>query len=184
MPIVKRISTYPRRSVSQARAGNQVDHPASNGHDPDAHLIRRARDGNLDAYAELTDRHGPLAYRVALRLLGNRQDAEDVTREALVAAWQQLPAFRESSGDPAWLLRLVTQRALLRTTPDGAAATDEVAAAVAGLAPPQRVAIVLHHFEGFSAGEVARITASTVPAVRDHLCHGRRALTRGLRARR
>jgi Sigma-70 region 2 len=57
----------------------------------DADLIQRTREGHLDAYAELTDRHGPLVYRVVLRLLGNPQDAEDVAREALVADWQQLP---------------------------------------------------------------------------------------------
>ena len=50
----------------------------------DAYLVRRAQEGYVDAYADLVDRHGQLAYRVALRLLGNHQDAEDVAQEALV----------------------------------------------------------------------------------------------------
>ena len=65
----------------------------------DGYLVRRAQEGYVDAYAELVDRHGGLAYRVALRLLGNHHDAEDVAQEALVTAWQQLPGFR---GNPAF----------------------------------------------------------------------------------
>jgi len=57
----------------------------------DAYLVRRAQEGYLDAYAELVDRYSGLAYRVALRVVGNHHDAEDVAQEALVAAWQQLP---------------------------------------------------------------------------------------------
>jgi RNA polymerase sigma-70 factor (ECF subfamily) len=205
MLIVLQISTHPRRWTAHARAGTRAGHPGRGGDDPDEYLVRRARDGYLDAYAELTDRHGPLAYRVALRLLGNRQEAEEVTREALVAAWRDLSGFREDSSYPTWLLRIVTGRTLLRiTAPRPAeslgqlgqavsgsagparkagrgAAADAVAAAVAALPPPQRVAIVLHHFEGFSSDEVARITGSTVPAVRRQLGHGRRALARSLR---
>jgi RNA polymerase sigma-70 factor (ECF subfamily) len=170
----------------------------------DDYLVRRAREGYLDAYAELVDRHGQLAYRVALRLLGNHHDAEDVAQEALVAAWQQLPGFRADSSYSTWLYTIVTRRALNRLTrtrthesldllgevassaeepsrgAERSLTADAVSAAVAALPPPQRVAIVLHHFEGLSNEEVARITDSTVPAVRSHLYRGRRTLTRTL----
>lgn len=46
----------------------------------EAYLIRRAQEGYLDAYAELVGRHAALAYRVALRVLGNHHDAEDVAQ--------------------------------------------------------------------------------------------------------
>jgi len=82
----------------------------------DAYLVRRAQEGYVDAYADLVDRHGLLAYRVALRLLGNHQDAEDVAQEALVAAWQQLPGFKADSSFSTWLYRIVTRRALNRIT--------------------------------------------------------------------
>jgi RNA polymerase sigma-70 factor, ECF subfamily len=172
---------------------------------PDTYLVQRTQEGYLDAYSELVDRHGPRAFRVALRLLGNQQDAEDVTQEALVAAWQQLPRFRGDASYPTWLFRIVTRRALNRITRAPAAdsldrlsdvpcpaagparevertaAADAVTAAVAALPPPQRLAIVLHHFEGLPNSEVARITASTVPAVRSHLLRGRRTLAGTLR---
>ncbi|HEY5362541.1 MAG TPA: RNA polymerase sigma factor [Streptosporangiaceae bacterium] len=169
----------------------------------DAYLVKRAQEGHLDAYAELVDRHGLRAYRVAVRLLGNHHDAEDVAQEALVAAWQQLPAFRAESSFTTWLYQIVSRRALTRITrtrvtssldvlgdvsaPGGPAADVErdqaagaVTAAVAALPAPQRVAILLHHFEGLPNGEVARLTGSTVPAVRSHLFRGRRTLAKTL----
>ena len=166
--------------------------------------MQRAQEGYLDAYAELVDRHGGMAYRVAFRLLGNHYDAEDVAQEALVLAWQQLPGFKGESSYPTWLYRIVTRRALNRIARTPAAdsldlltdvadsgagpaldaerdlTVDAVTAAVAALPPPQRVAIVLHHFEGLPNEEVARITGSTVAAVRSHLFRGRRTLTKML----
>jgi RNA polymerase sigma-70 factor, ECF subfamily len=170
----------------------------------DDYLVRRAQEGYLDAYSELVDRHGQLAYRVALRLLGKHHDAEDVAQEALIAAWQQLPGFKGNSTYTTWLYQIVTRRSLNRLTrtpthdslddlgevPSTAEepsrgvernlTADAVTAAVAALPPPQRVAIVLHHFEGLPNKEIARITASTVPAVRSHLFRGRRTLTKTL----
>jgi RNA polymerase sigma-70 factor (ECF subfamily) len=170
----------------------------------DAYLVQRAREGYLDAYAELVDRHGLRAYRVALRLLGNHHDAEDVAQEALVTAWQQLPRFKANSSFSTWLYQIVTRKALNRITrtratesldllgdlPDASdepsqqterdLTVDAVTNAVTALPPPQRVAIVLHHFEGLSNAEIARITGSSVPAVRSHLFRGRRTLSQTL----
>jgi RNA polymerase sigma-70 factor (ECF subfamily) len=166
----------------------------------DGYLVRRAQEGYLDAYEELVRRYSPLAYRVAYRLLGDHHDAQDVAQEALTAAWQQLPRFRAEASYPTWLYRIVTRRALNRLTrgrtrdasdlleqvPDddpGPAqhaershATDAVTAAVAALPLAQRVAVVLHHFEGLPYDQVAQVTRSTVPAVRSHLYRARRTL--------
>jgi RNA polymerase sigma-70 factor (ECF subfamily) len=170
----------------------------------DGYLVRRAQEGYLDAYAELVDRHGALAYRVALRVLGNHHDAEDVAQEALIAAWQQLPRFAGNSSFSTWLYQIVTRKALNRITQRRRATStdaadeigdsrdepagrverdltiDAVTDAITALPVPQRVAIVLHHFEGLPNAEIARITGSTVPAVRSHLFRGRRTLTRTL----
>ena len=167
----------------------------------DDYLVRRAQEGYVDAYSDLVDRHGQLAYRVALRLLGNHQDAEDVAQEALVTAWQQLPGFRADASFPTWLYQIVTRRALNRITrsritqsmdllgdvSDASAGpsqqternltVDAVTDAVTALPAPQRIAIVLRHFEGLPLTEIADITGSTVPAVRSHLYRGRRTLS-------
>ena len=144
-----------------------------------------------------------MAYRVALRMVGNHQDAEDVAQDALVAAWRQLPGFRADAGFKTWLYQIVTRRALNYSSRARAESldlpgdiksvaaepaqeaergltVDAVTAAVAALPPPQRVAIVLHHFEGLPSEEIARITGSTGPAVRSHLFRGRRTLAKTL----
>ncbi len=166
----------------------------------DAYLVSRARDGYLDAYELLVQRHSAMAYRVALRLCGDHHDAQDIAQEALVAAWENLHRFRADSSFSTWLYQIVTRRALnkvsrgraaehadlLEGTADAAAgpagqaernqAVDAVTDALAALPLPQRTVVVLHHFEGLSYAEVATVTGSSVPAVRSHLFRARRTL--------
>jgi RNA polymerase sigma-70 factor, ECF subfamily len=166
----------------------------------DAYLVARAREGYLDAYELLVQRHAPMAYRVALRLCGGHHDAQDVAQEALIAAWENLDRFRSDSSFSTWLYQVVTRRALNKVTrrrdtasldvlgdvPDPAAgpaaqaehhlAVDAVSDALATLPFAQRAVIVLHHIEGLSYAEVAEVTHSTVPAVRSHLFRARRTL--------
>jgi RNA polymerase sigma-70 factor (ECF subfamily) len=166
----------------------------------DAYLVRRAQEGYLDAYAELVDRYSGLAYRVALRVVGNHHDAEDVAQEALVGAWQQLPNFRAQSTFSTWLYRIVTHRALNRVqrqhpsnsldvigdVADACAGPavrlerdlmkDAITDAIQALPPAQRITVVLHHLEGLSYAEVAAVTDSSVAAVRSHLFRARRTL--------
>jgi RNA polymerase sigma-70 factor (ECF subfamily) len=171
----------------------------------DAYLVRRARDGFLDAYEELVARHAARAYRVALRMLGNHHDAEDVTQEALIAAWRALPTFRAEAAFSTWLYRIVITRSLnrinrTRTTfpldvqpepaaPGGGppeqvernAAADAVTRAITTLPGPQRVALVLYQFEELSYADIAEVTGTSVPAVRSHLHRARRTLASMLR---
>jgi RNA polymerase sigma-70 factor, ECF subfamily len=170
----------------------------------DGYLVARARDGYLDAYEMLVQRHSAMAYRVALRLCGDHHDAQDIAQEALIAAWQNLDRFRADSSFSTWLYQIVTRRALNKVTrgrvadavnlldeavdpgtePDAQAernlAADAVTSALAALPFPQRTVIVLHHFEGLSYAEVAEVTRSSVPAVRSHLFRGRRTLGKTL----
>ena len=170
----------------------------------DAYLVARAQDGYIDAYELLVRRHSAVAYRVALRLTGNHHDAQDVAQEALIAAWENLAGFRAGSSFSTWLYQIVTRRALnkirhgrasasVELLPDAAGlagepavqaerhlAADAVTDALRALPFPQRAAVVLHHFEGLSYAEVARVTGSTEPAVRSHLFRARRALSKRL----
>jgi RNA polymerase sigma-70 factor, ECF subfamily len=166
----------------------------------DAYLVRRAQAGYPDAYEFLVQRHSGMAYRVALRLVGNHHDAQDIAQEALVTAWESLAGFNADSSFSTWLYRIVTRRALNKVTrsrsarridlpddvpsPGGGTAAhvernlmvDAVTNALAALPFSQRVVVVLHHFEGLSYAEVASVTRSTVPAVRSHLFRARRTL--------
>jgi len=170
----------------------------------DAYLVARAQEGYLDAYELLVQRHSAMAYRVALRLTGNHHDAQDVAQEALIAAWENLARFNARSSFSTWLYQIVTRRALNKATRGKSASSidllpdladtsgepaeqaernlvvDAVTGALLALPFPQRVVIVLHHFEGLSYAEIAAVTGSTEPAVRSHLFRARRALSQQL----
>lgn len=150
-------------------------------------------------------RHGPRVYRTALRMMGDPTDAQDIAQDAMLAGWKSLASFRGESSFSTWMYQIVTRLALNRLKrrppaasdtpsvdlPDSAAGPAEsaeravgdaaVTRAVAQLPPAQRIAVVLHHFEGLPYAEVAKVTHSTVPAVRSHLFRARRTLAQALR---
>ena len=72
----------------------------------DATAVRRARDGDLDAYEVLVARHTALAHRTAV-LLGAGDDADDVIQTAFVKAYQALHRFNDAAPFRPWLLRIV-----------------------------------------------------------------------------
>lgn len=76
----------------------------------DAMLVRRARAGDGDAYADLVRRHAPLAHRTAL-VLGAGDDVADVVQEAFVRVWRTLERFDETASFRAWLLTIVANEA-------------------------------------------------------------------------
>jgi RNA polymerase sigma-70 factor, ECF subfamily len=98
----------------------------------DTRLVRQAQDDNLDAYGELAGRHGKVAYRVGLRLVGNHHDAEDIAQEALLAAWQHLDCYRAESSFPTWLYQIVTRRAQNQITRSPATSSLDLLGDIAG----------------------------------------------------
>lgn len=76
--------------------------------DSDAVLVRRARDGEFDAFELLFERHRTLVYRFAYQMVPRRDDAEDIVQEAFVRAYQNLDRYRDEAKFTTWLLRIVT----------------------------------------------------------------------------
>ena len=74
-------------------------------------LVQLAREGDRSAQEELFRRHWTGAYRVAYRLLGNDQDAQDATQECMIKVLAHLGDFDGRSGFRTWLLRIVTNAA-------------------------------------------------------------------------
>jgi RNA polymerase sigma-70 factor, ECF subfamily len=79
---------------------------------PDRDLVMRARGGDAAAFASLVRRHSRAAYAVALSVLANRGDAEDVCQDAWVRALERLDDCRQPDRFAGWLLRIVRNRAL------------------------------------------------------------------------
>src|ERR1700733_9080546 len=78
----------------------------------DESLLEGAVVGNRPPLEELFRRYGPLAYRVAFRLLGNEPDALDAVQDGFVKALAALPQFEGRSTFKTWLLRVVSNAAL------------------------------------------------------------------------
>jgi RNA polymerase sigma-70 factor (ECF subfamily) len=78
----------------------------------DAELVRRAKAGDLPAFEELANRHERPVYTLALRILQNPHDAEDVTQQAFLSAIESLKSFREEASFATWINRIATHGAL------------------------------------------------------------------------
>ena len=75
-------------------------------------LVRAAAGGDESAFSELVRMYENKAYHLALRMVGNAEDAYDVAQDAFLAAWRGLPSFRGESGFSTWLYRLVSNAAI------------------------------------------------------------------------
>jgi RNA polymerase sigma-70 factor (ECF subfamily) len=152
----------------------------------DARLIERVRTGDTGALGELYDRHASVALAVAQRVVGDRQEAEDVVHDAFVVVWRKVGRFDAARGSlRSWLLTIVRNRAidrvrarrpatdledadersLLRTGPNPTweqalrrASATEVRAAIDTLPAEQRRAVELAYFEGYTYRQVAELT--------------------------
>jgi len=77
-----------------------------------APLLARARDGDEEAFRELTDPHRRELQLHIYRIVGSTQDAEDLLQETLLAAWRGLGQFEERASVRTWLYRIATNRSL------------------------------------------------------------------------
>ncbi len=158
----------------------------SDGRVADARLAERIRSGEADALGDLYDRYASTALATALRVVGGREEAEDVVHDGFVAVWRKIDRFDAERGSlRAWLMTVVRNRAidrvrarrvsididdadersLLRTGPNptweaalGRASAAELRDAMAELPDEQRRAVELAYFEGYTYREVAQIT--------------------------
>ncbi len=74
----------------------------------DRELVQQAQAGDTEAFSALVVEHQLFAYNLALRVVGNAQEAEDIAQEAFVRAWLALPNFRGQAQFRTWLYRIVT----------------------------------------------------------------------------
>lgn len=166
--------------------------------------------GNGDGAAArvLSLRFAPLAFRIGVRMLNDRTEAEDLAQEAMLRLWKIAPEWRAGEAKVStWLYRVVTNMATDRLrrrrgvgldeapeVPDGAASALEqmieadraqaLEMALAQLPARQRQAVVLRHLEGLSNPEIAAAMEIGVEAVESLTARGKRALAALLSGRR
>ena len=194
----RRVLPEPRRSVSSALAG-QVGEPS------DADLLRQHVAGDPDAFGSLFHRHRGRLWAVAVRTLGDPEEAADALQDAMIAALRRAGSFRGDSAVTTWLYRIVVNSALDRirrraarpassghdedaldvlatgSQPlgDPSASTDttlDVRAALSTLAPDQRAALVLVDMLGYSIADAAEILCASEGTVKSRAARGRARL--------
>ncbi len=171
----------------------------------DSRLVARALAGEARAFEELVRRHLRSAHAVALGVLGNPADAEDVCQDAFLVALERLEECRDPKRFAAWLMRIVRNRALnfresrsrrqaepLERAAEAAGGEDpgreaerselreRLLAALAELPESQREVVLLHDLEGWRHREIAQLLGTSEGAVRVRLFEGRRRLRTAL----
>lgn len=153
-------------------------------------IIQRVLTGDTEAYAILVDRHYDRCARVALRILGNREDAEEAVQDTFLRAYRALGSYKDRERFAAWVTRiLVNQCRTMRARTERreavfsedidldyaarhaiAVAQDadwpDLDAALAKLPPEQREAVVLRYTDDLTYEEMARVTGAGESALK------------------
>lgn len=80
----------------------------------DLELVEKARRRDVAAFEQLVARYRSKVYGLALRMMQDASDAEEVMQETFLSAWQNLPGFRGESAVGSWLYRICANFALMR----------------------------------------------------------------------
>lgn len=86
--------------------------PPMRTQDPDLPLVREARGGRYEAFEQLVARHERYVYTLALRIVHDVQDAEEIVQETFLSVVEHLKDYREESSFRTWLVRVATNHAL------------------------------------------------------------------------
>ena len=100
-------------------------------------ILAQARAGNRDAFRALVERHSRAVFRVAYRVTGNEQDAEDVVQDAFLKLWEEPAKWHGelSNKFTTWFYRVVVNLCLDQKKRKGAVALDEDMPVIDGRAP-------------------------------------------------
>ena len=81
----------------------------------DSFYIDKVLNNNVNAYASLVDKHKDMVFTIALRIVRNREDAEEIAQDVFVKAYQALATFKKESKFSTWLYRIVHNTAVSKT---------------------------------------------------------------------
>ncbi len=166
-------------------------------------LVARAQAGDLSAFEDLYRLHEGRVYALCLRMSGDQREAEELTQDAFVRAWQKLDSFRGSSAFSSWLHRLTVNvvlgswrakgrhRERVVSIADVQGSVDpqhrprprlavDLERAIAALPAGARTVFVLHDVEGYRHRDIAECTGLAVGTSKTQLHRARRLLRKAL----
>jgi RNA polymerase sigma-70 factor, ECF subfamily len=152
-------------------------------------IIQRVLSGDVEAYARLVDRHYDRCARIAVRILGNREDAEEAIQDTFLRAFRALESYEDRERFSAWMTRILVNQCrslLVRTRRREAVFLDvdpgelDLAAGareedgpwpdlehvLAALPAEQREALVLKYADDLTYEEMSRITGAGESALK------------------
>lgn len=163
-------------------------------------LVLQAQAGSVSAFEKLYHEHVGRVYALCLRLVGDPTDAEELTQDVFVRAWEKLATFRGESAFGTWLHRLAVNAVLTRRRSDGrrsarvlmvedltvydarsprpapAGERLDLEEAMALLPEGSRTVFVLHEIEGYTHQEIADMTGRAEGTCKVLLHRARRML--------
>ncbi|MEU9544248.1 RNA polymerase sigma factor SigM [Streptomyces mirabilis] len=175
------------------------------GNASDQDLLARHIEGDHEAFGEIVRRHRDRLWAVALRTLGDREEAADAVQDALVSAYRAAHTFRGQSAVTTWLHRITVNACLDRARKAASRKTSpvddterleqllephesasapaerndlhrELLAALRTLPADQRAALVLVDMQGYPVAEAARVLDVPVGTVKSRCARGRARL--------
>jgi len=163
-------------------------------------ILAGCLEGGPESYRGLLEAYGPLVTAVAINILGNREDAEDICQETFLQVFRNLDRYDPGRSFKTWLLTIVYRRALdmirkkrrfaefaSRAKFDPSAVRTDCAAAPGDppplpsrfldkLSPKERTALCLWANEGYTAGDISDVLGCSASTARVTLFNARRKI--------
>ena len=171
-------------------------------------LVKRAADGDQEAFESLVRQSAGRLFAIAYRVLRDHDRAEDALQQTLTTIWNELPRLRDPDRFEAWSYRLIVRASVAqarherRGEPvvhllpndadiiatqgpdefDRIADRDQLERGFRRLTPDQRAVLVLQHYVGLSLAEIADVLGIPVGTAGSRIHHATRALRAALDA--
>jgi len=172
----------------------------------EANLVAASKKGDQDSFAQLVQQHQRRVFNLVFRMLQQYEEANEVTQETFLAAWQGLPSFRGDARFSTWLYRIAYNCALkqleqrkrdraiqveLQTEEMVTSSTQEqrvdaeiesrarqalVHEQLANLPAKYRIVLVLRHLQDMTYEEMAEILTMPIGTIKTHLFRARNLL--------
>ena len=175
----------------------------------DEYYIREILKGDSGSFSQLVERYSHLAFSLSMKILSQREDAEEAAQDAFIKAYNSLSSFRSSSSFKTWFFRIVytTSISKLRTHKNSEVRIDDIKISDADvlstenaigqlntadrqkyltiglerLEPEERALLKMYYYDDFSIEEVGGITGLTVSNVKVKIHRSRKKLLQELR---
>ncbi|HEX7154727.1 MAG TPA: RNA polymerase sigma factor [Thermoanaerobaculia bacterium] len=176
----------------------------------DRQLVQTIREGDSDAFEQLVRRKTSKVYALCYRIIGNAEDAKDISQLVFLKLWENLEKYDPSYAFDTWLYRMVTNVAidfmrnkqsrenavnsnlrLVRTSADAEQGVIVQRKEIEGvfedvssvLSPKQKTIFVMNQMDDLPSAEIAKILGCRESTVRNHLFNARKLMQQQLQKR-